>query len=82
MSAVTVGCGPHTGHSGSFLMCSSRKLMASASNINSRPMRGSPMPTRSFTVSLAWMSPTMPGRMPSTPPSAHVGTAPGGGGSG
>ncbi len=33
-------------------------------------------------ASVAWMQPTRPGRMPSTPPSAQLGTSPGGGGSG
>ena len=45
-------------------------------------MSGSPIPSMSLTVSVAWMVPMAPGRMPSTPPSAQLGTRPGGGGSG
>ncbi len=33
-------------------------------------------------TSVAWMMPSSPGKMPSTPPSAQEGTSPGGGGSG
>ncbi len=40
------------------------------------------MPVTIFTVSVAWISATSPGSTPRTPPSAHDGTAPGGGGSG
>ena len=36
----------------------------------------------SFTASMACITPTIPGSTPSTPPSAHDGTIPGGGGSG
>ena len=36
----------------------------------------------SLTVSVAWISPMVPGRIPNTPPSAQLGTRPGGGGSG
>ena len=45
-------------------------------------MSGSPAPMISLTASVAWMVPTTPGRIPSTPPSAQLGTRPGGGGSG
>ena len=47
-----------------------------------RPTSGSPMPRISLMVSMAWIEPTMPGSTPNTPPSAHEGTRPGGGGSG
>ena len=47
-----------------------------------RPISGVPLPRISLTASVAWMQPTRPGRMPSTPPSAQLGTSPGGGGSG
>ena len=43
---------------------------------------GSPTPTINLTASMAWTTPMIPGSTPSTPPSAHVGTMPGGGGSG
>ena len=35
-----------------------------------------------FNISVAWMQPTIPGNTPKTPPSAQLGTMPGGGGSG
>ncbi len=41
-----------------------------------------PLPSRILIVSVVWMHPITPGRMPSTPPSAQDGTIPGGGGSG
>ena len=45
------------------------------------PIRESP-PIINLMASVAWMMPTSPGKIPSTPPSAHEGTSPGGGGSG
>src|SRR5437016_3011522 len=55
--------------------------MPSASNNSKRPTRLSPRPRINLIVSIAWMEPTIPGRTPSTPPSAQEGTRPGGGGS-
>ena len=43
---------------------------------------GLPLPNASFNISVACMQPMMPGSTPSTPPSAQLGTIPGGGGSG
>jgi len=40
------------------------------------------MPVISLTASVAWMAPTVAQRTPSTPPSAQLGTMPGGGGTG
>ena len=40
------------------------------------------MPSNSFSVSVAWTEPIAAQSTPSTPPSAHDGTAPGGGGVG
>ena len=40
------------------------------------------MPVISLIASVAWMTPMTPGSTPSTPPSAQLGTSPGGGGSG
>ena len=45
-------------------------------------MSGSPMPRINLSVSVAWMVPMIPGSTPRTPPSAQLGTSPGGGGSG
>ena len=45
-------------------------------------MSGSPTPRISLIVSVAWITPMTPGSTPSTPPSAQLGTSPGGGGSG
>ena len=50
--------------------------------INNLPINGSPTPRISFTASIAWRTPMMPGNTPRTPPSAQLGTMPGGGGSG
>ena len=82
MSLVTVGFLPHTGQLGSRGILYSRKLMSIASNRSNRPMSGLPLPMMSLTASLAWMLPMMPQMTPSTPPSAQLGTRPGGGGSG
>src|ERR1700679_1688115 len=80
MSAVTVGFWPQTGHSGFLRSLSSRKRMLSASTSSSRPTSESPLPRMSLMTSVAWITPTRPGKMPSTPPSGQPGTRPGGGG--
>jgi hypothetical protein len=48
----------------------------------SEPTSGSPMPVSSLTASVVWIEPIEAHRTPSTPPSAQLGTMPGGGGSG
>ena len=48
----------------------------------SSPMSGSPTPVITLIASVVWMEPIVAQRTPSTPPSAHDGTIPGGGGSG
>ena len=55
---------------------------ASASKSSSRPTSGSPIPSASFSASVAWIEPITPGRTPSTPPSAQLGASSGGGGCG
>ena len=40
------------------------------------------MPVSTLIASVAWIDPMVAQRTPSTPPSAHDGTMPGGGGSG
>ena len=50
--------------------------------MTSEPMAGSPAPVISLMASLTWMEPIEAHSTPSTPPSAHEGTMPGGGGSG
>src|SRR5258706_1467106 len=82
MSLVTVGFLPQTGQLGSFGILYSRKDMSIASKRSNRPMSGLPLPMMSLMASLAWMLPMMPHMTPSTPPSAQLGTSPGGGGSG
>ena len=82
MSSRTVGCFPHTGHSGSFGTFSSWKVIRMASYTSSLPTSVSPAPRISLMVSVAWMVPMTPGRTPKTPASAQDGTRPGGGGSG
>src|SRR5579883_2345161 len=67
---------------GVFRSLSSRNFMPKASKISNRPIRGFPLPRINLMASSAWMQPIMPGRTPSTPPSAQLGTSPGGGGSG
>ena len=47
-----------------------------------RPTSGSPMPVMSLIASLTWIAPIDAQSTPSTPPSAQLGTMPGGGGSG
>ena len=58
------------------------KRIAIASYISSRPESGAPRSSSSFRASVACMTPMTPGSTPMTPPSAHDGTEPGGGGSG
>src|SRR2546425_3127867 len=82
MSSLIVGFDPQIGHSGFLRNLSSRNFIRRASNTRRRPMSVSPLPRRSLIVSIAWIDPTMPGSTPSTPPSAHDGTRPGGGGRG
>ena len=48
----------------------------------SRPSSGSPMPVISLTASVTMIEPIEAQSTPSTPPSAQLGTMPGGGGSG
>ena len=56
--------------------CSRRRRAAAG-----RPA-SSPPPSSSLIASVAWIVPITPGSTPSTPPSAQLGTRPGGGGSG
>ncbi len=56
--------------------------MVRLSNSSSRLTSGSPTPRISLIVSTAWMVPMTPHIAPSTPASAQLGTAPGGGGAG
>ena len=48
----------------------------------SEPASGSPMPVISLIASVPWIAPMLAHSTPSTPPSAQLGTMPGGGGSG
>jgi sulfur-carrier protein adenylyltransferase/sulfurtransferase len=77
-----VGCSPQTGHAGSRRSFNSWNFILSASNSSSRPTSELPRPMASLRISVAWMQPMMPGSTPNTPPSAQLGTMPGGGGSG
>src|SRR5262245_61969574 len=70
VSSRMVGLSPQTGQAGSFRSRNSRNSMRSASTWSRRPISGSPMPARSFTVSVAWTSAISPGSTPRTPPSA------------
>ena len=56
--------------------------MCRASYRSSRPTSDSPSPVISLIASVAWIEPITPGRTPNTPPSAQLGTVPGGGGEG
>ena len=56
--------------------------MLSVSTRSSRPLIGLPIPSISFSASVACSIPINPGRTPSTPPSAQLGTLPTGGGFG
>ena len=58
------------------------QVWRSASCTSSRPTSGSPMPVSSLTASVAMTDPMLAHTAPSTPPSAHDGTHPGGGWSG
>ena len=82
MSSVTVGCSPHTAQFGSLRTLILRYSISSASYTMSEPTSGSPMPVISLIASLTWIEPMDAHSTPSTPPSAHEGTMPGGGGSG
>src|SRR6266571_4542217 len=74
MSFVIVRCWPHIGQFAFLRSFISRNFMASASNRSSRPIKLSPRPRMSLIVSIAWIEPTIPGKTPSTPPSAQNGT--------
>ena len=67
--------GRQVGQLGSRRSDSSEKRVPSASKVRSRPTSGSPMPSSSFSTSLAWMSPMSPGSTPSTPASAQEGAS-------
>src|SRR6476620_1406629 len=82
MSSVTVGWSPHTAQFGSLRTVILRYSISSASYTMSEPTRGSPIPVISLIASLTWMEPIDAHSTPRTPPSAHDGTMPGGGGSG
>ena len=56
--------------------------MCRASYSSSRPSSVSPSPVISLIASVAWIAPITPGSTPNTPPSAQLGTVPGGGGDG
>ena len=77
-----VGCSPQTLHWGSRRSLRMRTSPARVSKCIMRPMSGLPVPRISLIASSACTQPTIPGSTPSTPASAHDGTAPGGGGSG
>ena len=79
---MIVGASPHTGHAGSARTGISSQVIRSASCTSSRPSSGSPTPSSSLTISVTCTDPIAAHSTPSTPPSAHDGTAPGGGGSG
>ena len=74
--------GRHTGQSGSGDSRVSRKRRASASKCSRRPVSGAPRPRTSLIASVACSRPITPGNTPSTPASAQLGAASGGGGSG
>jgi hypothetical protein len=77
MSFVIAACSPQR-----FWMRMVRNDIRSASNSSRRPASVSPNPVSSLIASVACNVPITPGSTPSTPPSAHDGTSPGGGGSG
>ena len=77
-----LGSSPQTGQPGSRRTVSVSQDIANASWTSSRPTRGSPTPRSSLIVSVTCTDPMAAQRTPRTPPSAHEGTAPGGGGSG
>src|SRR5439155_24490472 len=80
MYSVMVGVSPQTGQFGSRRSETSLNSAASASKSSSRPASESPIPSASFSASLAWSEPMSPGRTPRTPPSAQLGASSGGGG--
>ena len=82
MYSVIVGVSPHTGQSGFRRIDTSSNVVWSASNSSSLPASDSPVPSSNLSASLACSEPTMPGRTPSTPPSAQLGASSGGGGLG
>src|SRR5437764_442096 len=57
MSSWIVGLSPHSGHSGSRGILTSRNSMLKLSNSSRRFTSGSPRSSRSLTVSTAWMVP-------------------------
>ena len=68
---------PQTGHPGSAATVRASQVWRSASCTSSRPTSGSPMPATSLIASVDWTDPMPAHRAPSTPPSAHDGTASG-----
>src|SRR5205823_13589918 len=80
--SLIVGAVPQSGHFGSRRSLTSRNRIPSASYVRRRPTSGSPIPSRSFTTSVACTSPITPGSTPRTPASLQEGTRPGGGGVG
>src|SRR5271166_881347 len=59
-----------------------RLVSFDALKLTRRPISESPMPIINLIASMACITPMFPGNTPSTPPSAQLGTIPGGGGSG
>src|SRR2546423_15447326 len=68
------------GQSGSRRTFSSVNEAARASYRSSRPISGSPSPRISFTTSVAWSRPIVPGSTPSTPLAPQEGASSAGGG--
>ena len=77
-----LGSAPQEAQCGSARRRMVRNLVASASQISSRPASVSPMPRISYSTSVACRVPITPVTAPRTPASEQVGTMPGGGGSG
>src|SRR5262245_6030790 len=71
-----------TGHEGSRRSLSSVKVESRASKSSSRPASVSPMPSNTFSASLAWSMPMIPGTTPRTPATEQPGASSGGGGVG
>src|SRR6266700_2820902 len=69
-----VGLSPQTGQRGSLRSFISRNFICQASNNTNRFTRMSSAPRIILIVSFAWIAPIMPGKTPSTPPSAKDGT--------
>src|SRR4029078_8999604 len=76
-----VAFSPHILQLGFLRSLNSRNFICQASNSSSRLTSVSGAPRINLIVSVAWIVPTIPGKTPSTPPSAQLGTSPGGGGS-